>query len=129
MATRPKMTWEHSSDQLVELFTSLAPTDVRVEQRKMFGWPSWFVNGNLFAGLHKESMIFRLSGEDQAAFLKQDGAAEFEPMPGRRMKGYVKLENPQTRDRGELAHWISRSLDYVGTLPAKSETKAKRTAR
>ena len=52
------------------------------------GWPCCFVNGNLFAGLHKQSMIFRLSEKDLATFLKQEGAAEFEPMPGRKMKGY-----------------------------------------
>jgi len=119
------MTWEKSSDDLAEMFTSLAPADARVEQRKMFGWPSWFVNGNLFAGLHKQSMIFRLSGKDQAAFLKLDGAAEFEPMPGRKMKGYMMLDNPQVRPRAELAQWISRSLEYAGTLPAKAKKAAK----
>lgn len=39
--------------------------------------------------LHKQSMIFRLSETDQSTFLEMEGAAEFEPMPGRKMKGYV----------------------------------------
>ena len=66
MSTPPKMTWEKSSAALVDLFTGLAPEDPQVEQKKMFGWPCCFVNGNLFAGLHKESMIFRLSQPDAA---------------------------------------------------------------
>jgi len=123
------MKWEKSSEDLVELFSELAPTDAGVEQKKMFGWPCCFVNGNLFAGLHKQSMIFRLSETDQSTFLEMEGAAEFEPMPGRKMKGYVILENPLARDRKELAHWISRSLGYASSLPAKSKKAVKPAAK
>jgi len=55
------MDWSKSPAELVDLFTVLAPKDPSVEQKKMFGWPCVFVNGNLFAGLHKQSMLFRLS--------------------------------------------------------------------
>src|SRR5689334_10471893 len=65
VATHPKMSWEKSSTKLADLFGELAPKDPNVELKKMFGWPCCFVNGNLFAGLHKQSMIFRLSAEDQ----------------------------------------------------------------
>src|SRR5689334_17063786 len=125
MATRPKMTWEKSSDALVKLWDELAPKDPQVEQKKMFGWPSCFVSGNLFAGLHKQSMLFRLSEQDQALFLRLDGAAEFEPMPGRKMKGYAILSNPLTRDRNELARWINRSLEFARALTAKPKKTAK----
>lgn len=123
--SKPKMDWEKSSDDLVELFRVLAPHDAGVEQKKMFGWPCSFVNGNLFAGLHKQCMIFRLAEKDQAAFLKLEGATEFEPMPGRKMKGYVILENPLARDRKELARWMSQSLEYGRSLPPKPKKAAK----
>jgi TfoX/Sxy family transcriptional regulator of competence genes len=124
MATRPKMTWEKSSAALADLFSELVPKQPNVEQKKMFGWPCGFVNGNLFAGLHKESMLFRLSEKDQAAFLRLDGAADFEPMPGRKMKGYTILSDPLARDRKELAKWIGRSLEHVRGLPSKAKKKA-----
>jgi TfoX/Sxy family transcriptional regulator of competence genes len=114
---------------LVEFFNTLAPTDAGVEHKKMFGWPCCFVNGNLFAGLHKQSMIFRLPDQDQVTFLKLEGAAEFEPMPGRKMKGYVVLENPLARDRKELAYWMSRSLDFGSSLPPKSKKAAKQATK
>jgi len=122
-------TWEKSSPDLLNLFGELAPKDPRVEQKKMFGWPSCFVNGNLFAGLHKESMLFRLSEKDQVIFLKLDGAAEFEPMPGRKMKGYATLSNALTRDRKELAMWMGRALAYAAELPAKAKKAAKPSAK
>src|SRR5215471_9377790 len=122
MPDRPTMTWEKSPQELIDLFTSLAPADPGVEQKKMFGWPCCFVNGNLFTGLHKQGMIFRLSEADQAAFLKLDGAADFEPMPGRKMRGYVILSEPLTRDRKELARWISRVLQFASGLPPKEKS-------
>src|SRR6516225_9287746 len=103
MALSDKENWEKSSDRLVSLFEELAPKETDVAIKKMFGWPCCFVNGNLFIGLHKQSMIFRLSEADQTAFLKLGAAADFEPMPGRKMRGYVILSEPLTRDRNELA--------------------------
>jgi hypothetical protein len=69
------------------------------------------------------------TGKDRAVLLKVDGAAEFEPLPGRKMKGYVILANPLGRDRKELAHWISRSLDYASALSAKSKKAVKPAAK
>jgi TfoX/Sxy family transcriptional regulator of competence genes len=119
------MTWEKSCQPLTDLFAALAPGDPGVEQKKMFGWPCCFVNGNLFAGLHKQNMLFRLSDPDRAAFLKLKGAAEFEPMPGRKMRGYVTLANPTERDRKELARWMKRSLEFASALPAKAKKPVK----
>src|SRR5215467_10265487 len=122
MPDRPTMTWEKSPQGLIDLFTSLAPTAPGVEQKKMFGWPCCFVNGNLFTGLHKQSIIFRLSEADQTAFLKLGDATEFEPMPGRKMAGYVILSEPLTRDRKELARWINRALQFASGLPPKEKS-------
>ena len=90
----------------------------------MFGWPCCFHNGNLFTGLHKENIIFRLSPPDLTAFLKLDGAAMFEPMPGRQMKGYGILSDPLNRERATLLHWIERSHECAVSLPSKTAKKA-----
>ena len=124
------MVWQPSSPELLALFEEIAPRGAGIVQKKMFGWPCCFFNGNLFVGLHKQSMIFRLSEADLAAFLMLDGAAEFEPMPGRKMRGYGILAEPLTRNAGMLRSWIERSLAYVRMLPAKKQNAAvnKKTA-
>lgn len=122
MANQSNSPWEKSSLELVALFEALIPKEAGVSQKKMFGWPCCFVNGNLFTGLHKQSMIFRLSDADRTAFLKLDGAADFEPMPGRKMKGYAMLANPLSRDREELQAWVRRSLEFARGLPTKSKS-------
>jgi TfoX/Sxy family transcriptional regulator of competence genes len=131
MVSAQRPMWGKSSPELVVLFSELAPEAPGVTQRKMFGWPCCFVNGNLFAGLHKESMIFRLSEDDRLAFLQLDGAADFEPMPGRKMQGFTTLANPMRRDREELARWIERAMSYTRSLPAKNKAKgaAKKSGR
>jgi len=129
MAGPQKPMWQKSPAELVALFAELVPQDPAVTQKKMFGWPCCFVNGNLFAGLHKESMIFRLSDDDRVAFLRLDGAADFEPMPGRKMKGYTTLADPLHGNRKELGRWMERALEHTRSLPAKAKSKPKRSAR
>lgn len=125
MADRSKMSFDKSSSSLVDLFQELAPKGAAIEQRKMFGWPCSFVNGNLFFGLHKESMIFRLPESDFREFLRHKGAMNFEPMPGRKSKGFVAAAGPMLEDRKALGHWIARSLDHVRTMPKKPQKAAK----
>jgi TfoX/Sxy family transcriptional regulator of competence genes len=121
MADRTKPIWEHSSPRLETAFAELIPKVAGVTQKQMFGWPCCFVNGNLFAGLHRQAMIFRLADHDQAEFLKLRGAVNFEPMPGRKMKGYVSLAEPLQLDKRELSEWMGRALEHARTLPSKAK--------
>ena len=115
------VTWEKSPSALEELFARLVPKDSDVRVKPMFGWPCCFVNGNLSAGLHQDSMLFRLPEAELQQFLNLEGAAEFEPMPGRKLKGYGLLADPLSRDPGLLTKWLCRSLTYVRTLPKKKK--------
>jgi len=123
MTASAKPSWEKSSLQLVTLFGQLSPKNSAVTEKLMFGCPCCFANGNLFCGLHKQGMIFRLPEADRLAFLKLKDAANFEPMPGRKMKNYVILQNPPSHDHKELSRWMGRSLDFALTLPPKIKAK------
>jgi TfoX/Sxy family transcriptional regulator of competence genes len=121
------MDWTKSSASLVELFEQLAPREAGVERRQMFGWPCCFVNGNLFAGLHRESMTFRLPEAEREKALRRPGAAPFMPMPGRPMKEYVAAAGPLLDDHTALAGWFASAsaLAYVRQLPPKAKAKGK----
>jgi TfoX/Sxy family transcriptional regulator of competence genes len=125
---RPAAVWRKSPDELVTLFDAALPDDPRVERRKMFGYPSAFVGGNLFAGLHQESVIVRLNESERAAAIAEQGACMFEPMPGRAMREYIVLPDHALKGRGNLAVWLQRALDYVASLPSK-EKRTPRAAR
>jgi TfoX/Sxy family transcriptional regulator of competence genes len=113
---------------LVRVFDEMVRPLPGVELRKMFGYPSVFFQGQMFAGLHQESMILRLSEEDRARFLALDGAAQFEPMAGRPMREYVVVPPAMLGQPSDVAAWLERALAYAASLPAK-EPKKRKSAR
>jgi hypothetical protein len=55
----------------------------------MFGCPVYFINNNMFAGLHQDNLFIRLSETDrERVFTTYEGMCPFEPMKGRTMKEY-----------------------------------------
>jgi TfoX/Sxy family transcriptional regulator of competence genes len=107
-----------SPPSLVELFQSVLP-GAPVESRQMFGFPAAFVNGNMFMGLFQESFLLRLAEPERTALLRMQGAAIFEPMPGRPMKEYVVLPELVLSSRTALRSWVQKALRYGSSLPPK----------
>lgn len=118
------MKWSKTPEQLVSTFLAALPEDARVERRKMFGYPCAFVNGNMFTGLHQESLVVRLAEEDRQTLVRQRGAHIFAPFPGRLMKEYVAMPGAIIGDEAELKGWLRRSLEYAAALPPKGAKKA-----
>lgn len=119
--------WRKSPSALIEFFDKALPDDPRVERRRMFGYPCAFVNGQLFTGLHQDSMIVRLGEAERAELLREAGAAIFEPMAGRAMREYVVLP-PDMTARSAKA-WVARGLAYAAALPAKKKPAKKTTVK
>jgi TfoX/Sxy family transcriptional regulator of competence genes len=112
---------------LVELFAEVAP-GAPAEQRKMFGYPCSFLNGNLFMGLHGDRMILRLPEEQRNDLIRTNGAKAFEPMPGRPMREYIVVPKAILDDRKALTKWIERSRTFAASLKIKPK-KAKKAAK
>ena len=121
------MQWRKSPQQLIDLFVTVIP-DPPAVQRKMFGYPAAFVNGNLFMSLFQDDMILRLPESLREEFLKVDGAKSFEPMPGRPMREYVAVPPQIMADKKKLTTWVSRALDYGASLKPKSRTSKPKKA-
>lgn len=109
---------------MIDLFAQVVPGPP-VVQRTMFGYPSGFVNGNLFMGLFGDGMILRLPDAQREELIKKKGARQFEPMPGRPMREYVLLPASMLRDRRALATWIERALSFAAELKPKAKKSAK----
>ena len=121
------MAWRKSPQHMIDLFDEVVPKDSRIERRKMFGYPAAFLNGHLFAGLHQESFILKLSPADRVKLRTERDARVFEPMPGRAMREYLVLPEGVLSERRVLSAWIKRSTVYVSTMPPKPG-KAKKLA-
>ncbi|WP_406662254.1 TfoX/Sxy family protein [Methanolobus sp. ZRKC3] len=119
------MAWKKPSDELISVLEESMDGRL-VEPRKMFGCPVYFVNRNMYAGVHGDGFMLRLTPEDQKKlFEKHDETAPFEPM-GRRMKEYIILPPDVYDNKKELDKWLNISYDYVATLPLKEKKKTKK---
>ena len=105
-------------------FTKLVPDEPAVTLRPMFGNLAAFVNGNMFAGLFGEDLFVRLP-EAESALVRKQGGRDFEPMPGRAMRGYVTVPNQWRTKPETAAEWIKRSLELTRQMPAKAAAPKK----
>jgi TfoX/Sxy family transcriptional regulator of competence genes len=121
------MQWRKSPQELIDLFGNAMPGPPAT-QRKMFGYPAGFVNGNMFMGLFQENMILRLPENFRADFMNKYGAKLFEPMPGRPMREYVAVPSSVMANKKELAAWIARAFGYGASLKPKSKTSKPKKA-
>jgi len=91
----------------------------------MFGYPAAFVGGNMFAGLHEDRFVLRL-GDDALVEAKQLGATDFEPMPGRAMKGWIVLPEKIVVDDAAARRWVDRAFRHVAKMAPKGKRPAAR---
>jgi len=117
------MKWIKASEKIIEKFEKIIPDLQGLEKRKMFGYPVTFINGNMFIGVHGNSIILRLPDNDRKEFLNLKSAKQFEPMPGRPMKEYVIIPEWMFEDKPILNRWIDKSFEYTSGLPFKLKGK------
>jgi TfoX/Sxy family transcriptional regulator of competence genes len=113
------------SEDAKAAFRSALPDDDSVSVRPMFGNIAAFHNGNMFAGLFGADLFVRLPEDEQATMIER-GGAEFSPMPGRAMKGYVTVPPSWPADLDATRGWILQSLELARSLPPKEPAKRKR---
>lgn len=89
------------------------------EQRKMFGYPAVFVNGNMFAGPLRDMMVLRLDTANRERVLERPGARPFIAMKGRVMKQWAVVPPAMLKTRSELKGWLGQALEYGRSLPPK----------
>jgi len=120
------MAWKKASAELIKLLEQ-SMVNYRCDRKAMFGSPTFFVNNNMFAGVHQDTIIIRLSEQDRQEIQSSyDEAAPFEPMEGRIMKEYIALPESLCHNAEILQEWLTRSYQYALSLPFKEPKRSKR---
>jgi TfoX/Sxy family transcriptional regulator of competence genes len=122
------MSMPKPSEQAKAAFSKLVPGEPAVTLKPMFGNLAAFVNGNMFAGLFGEDLFVRLP-DDESAHVRKQGGRDFEPMPGRAMKGYVTVPSTWRTKPDPVAVWIKRSLELTRKMPPKVPGAKKAAAK
>jgi TfoX/Sxy family transcriptional regulator of competence genes len=116
------------SEHAKAAFSKLVPDEPTVTMRPMFGNLAAFVNGNMFSGLFGEDLFVRLP-DDQTAPIRKQGGRDFEPMPGRAMKGYVMVPANWSTKPAATKGWIAAALAFTRGMPAKAAKTKKAAAK
>lgn len=90
----------------------------------MFGYPAFFVNGNMIAGTFQDKIVVRLG--DDPAIPGAKTAEPFEPMPGRPMTGFYVVPASVVRSPAKLREWVGRAHAHAKALPPKAAKKKQR---
>jgi TfoX/Sxy family transcriptional regulator of competence genes len=94
--------------------------EIPCEHRKMFGFPVYFINRWMFAGLFGDEVFVRHSEELRKILMKGTGKLLlFAPMPGRVMKDYALIPPKMVKDSGSLRKILRSSAEHTASLPSK----------
>jgi TfoX/Sxy family transcriptional regulator of competence genes len=117
------MEWKKAPTELVDFITERMK-GLNCDYRKMFGYPAYFMNGNMFVGVFGDRLFLKLSDADVSKITEScKEVSPFEPMKGRPMKGYVFLPKSVYSDKASFDEWLDKSIKYVSSLPPKEKKK------
>jgi len=108
---------------------SLLLEDIPHVQKKMFGGVAFMVRDHMTVGVtNKSQFMVRISKDNYEEFLDEAHVAPMD-FTGRVMKGFLMIEAEGIRTKSQLDKWLTRSLDYVETLPDKPKKQSKKKAK
>ena len=119
------MAWKKAPQELVD-FLADTLNDVECQKRTMFGYPAYFIKGNMFIAAFQDNIIIKVPKEAKEDLKrKYKGLENFEPMPGRVMKEYLVIPKEVYKKQEKFARLLEISLEYVSLLPPKINKKKK----
>lgn len=114
------MAWKKSSEELVK-FLDGKMAGKKAERRKMFGFPCYFINGNMAIGTFEDGLILRLGTEGRDMAMARHGQLRFFEPRGRTMGEYVVVPKEIRDDAASFDRLLELSIKYVSGLPAKKK--------
>ena len=112
---------EKSAERLRQALAAVA----KVSERKMMGSLIFMVNDHMCCGITGDSLMVRVGPDAHKSALKEKYVGPMNIGGGRQPRAFVCVEPEGFRSKKKLSEWVSRGIDFVGTLPVK-KPKSKR---
>ena len=93
-----------------------------VTEKKMFGGVAFLHEGRMFLGVLKDELMARVGPQTHEGALEQPGARIMD-FTGKPMVGYVFVAPKGHSTDAQMKQWVTWTLDFVVTLPAKGAKK------
>ena len=91
-------------------------------EKKMFGGLCFLIHGNMCCGVLKAELVLRLEPEAAQELLSRPHTRPMD-FTGRPLKGFVFIEAEGLVTDRQMHAWISTSLAFARSLPAKTSSK------
>jgi hypothetical protein len=106
-------------EDLANRIRALTGTERGVDEKRMFGGLAFLINGHLaVAASRSGGLMVRVPPDDTEKLLQRE---HVEPMvmAGRERRGWLRVAADGVQTRRQLQSWVTRGVDYAGSLPPK----------
>jgi hypothetical protein len=87
-------------------------------QKKMFGGIAFMVRGHMCCGVAGNDLMARIGTGEYEAMLKKSHVREMD-FTGKPLRGFIYVDQAGLKTERQLRYWVTKSLDFVLTLPPK----------
>ncbi|GMG87412.1 TfoX/Sxy family protein [Biformimicrobium ophioploci] len=106
------------SEGLAERVRELVTEMPGLTEKKMFGGLAFMLNGNMACGVLGEELMVRVGPDGYDDALEQRYTRPMD-YTGRPIKGMVYVEEDAISEDDGLGSWVTRGVDFAGSLPPK----------
>ncbi len=107
-------------EQLVDRIRDLVAGDPSISERRMFGGHAFLVHGHLAASASAHgALMLRVEPGRTESLLDPPLVRRFE-MRGQELNGWLQIDAAAVSDEEALRGWVTRGLEYAGSLPPKT---------
>ena len=89
-----------------------------IVEKKMFGGVCFLLHGNMLCGVFRMGGMVRVGKVRVAEALEMDGVEPMD-MNGRKMGGFVRIEDPAFDDEALMRALIGMAFSFVAPMPPK----------
>lgn len=103
---------------LADRVRELVATEPGVDEKRMFGGLSFFVEGNMAVAVSgKGGLLVRVGPEATPTLVGEH--VQVAVMGAREMHGWLRVDASVLDDDGLLEEWVARGVAFASSLPAK----------
>lgn len=106
-------------EELAARIRELLADEAGVTEVKMFGGLGFLIGGNMaIAASGQGGILVRVDPAESDELVATTTATEME-MRGRKMRGWLRVADPDVATKDALAAWVARGAAYARSLPPK----------
>lgn len=112
---------QEKTQEIKNVLDVLLLPNVKIVEGKMFGYPGYYLNGNLFACIYEDSITIKLPADLVTQYSNDQDAIEQLVMMGKTMREWIRVTEAEPADYAKYEKILGEAIEYVATLKPKSK--------